>query len=444
MIRRRIAVSLLSVFLIFQLFSVTGCSKKEVKIYGNDNEILASINTILLDKTKLEDEGIRSYLEIVLEETMDRLGITEEQLFQEQYAIYTSFDKKVYQSLKEAYETYQDQKMSFGCAVTDVKGNLIATYSAGDFEEQYINYAKANTPPYAALEPLSVYAPAIEKGIASWSKTYMDSSFKQIVEEDGGIRDWPANASDSYSNENVTVCEALKVSLNTVAVKCLKEYGVQNSIQYLKDSFDISLSYEESRIQTMGEDEMIGNVALGYLYEGVSPVDMAGYYQTFASGGIYEEPKTVTKICDSEGKTLYELEQEGKAVLNYETAFIMNHLLQEIITKGGTGEDARCETVLVGGKTGSGSAGNWFVGFTPEYTCAVWHGKEIAGNHAPELFRNAVSEFQHDDNADFLQCGTIQKAAYCKESGKLISGKCKKVDKGYYTSVDTTERCNEH
>lgn len=441
--RKRITIGLLCISLILQTFAVTGCSRKEVKIYGTDNEVLAAVNNVSVDKMKLDDEGLCSYIDIVLQEAMEVLKLNEKELLQGQYHIYTAYDKNVYHTLKDTYHQYQKNTMSFGCAVTDAKGNLLATYSGGGNQENFANYATANIQPYAALEPLSVYAPAIENAAASWSKTYEDSPFKQI-QEDGKIRDWPANASGNYSNQNITVYEALKTSYNTVAVKCLQDYGVQNSIQYLKDSFGISLAYEESRIQTMGEDEIIGNIALGYLNEGVSPVDMAGYYQSFASGGVYTEPKAIIKICDVNGDSVYEREAEGKQVMSYETAYVMNRLLQGTVSKGGTGEKANCGNIPVAGKTGAGNAGYWFVGTTPEYTCAMWHGRENMGNQATEMFRTAVSQFEHNEEIEFPDCKTVKTAAYCMESGKLITGKCKKVEKGYYTSIDATERCNQH
>lgn len=450
--RDRILASLICTCLCVSMLGVAGCSKKEVKIYGKDNEVFATINSASLEKVKLEDENYRAYLELILDEALQVISEAKECskekaekiLFDEKYAIYTSFDKKVYNSLKDTYKNYEKNVMSFGSAVTDTKGNLLAVYSGGNTEGDYINYATTRTAPYSSLKPLSVYAPALEKGTISWSKTYEDSPIKQIEQENGSKRDWPANASNSYSNEQVFVYDAVKQSLNTVAVKCLQEYGVENSIRFLKENFNISLAFEESRIHTLGEDEIIGNIALGYLYDGVSPVEMAGYYQSFATGGIYTEPKTVTKICDAQGETLYERKQEGNMVMNYETAFVMNQLLQGVVTRGGTGEAAHCEGVQIGGKTGTGSEGNWFVGFTPEYTCAVWHGKELMKNQAAEMFSKAVSQFTHNEKASFPECKTVKISAYCLESGKLFSGNCRKVDKGYYTSLDTTERCDQH
>lgn len=447
---KKIRVMLAGIFLL-QIGLLSGCSGQEVKIYDGEDTVFASLHSSSLEKEKLE-EGYRAYAEIVLNEAVQLISEkenceaeeAEKKLFREQYTIYTVFCPEIYQSLKDACQEYEDEKLSCGCAVTDLKGNLLAVYSAGEGEDAEYNYATVKTPPYSSFKPLSVYAPAIENGIASWSKMYEDSPIKQIEDSEGKMCDWPANATNTYTYEGVSVCTAIQKSLNTVAVKCLQEYGVDHSMQYLEENFGISLDAERSRAGLLGEEEIIGNIALGYLDDGVSPVDMAGYYQAFANGGTYLEPKTIVKICKESGEVVFEQENQGKRVMNVETAFVMNKLLQGVVSQDGTGRNARCEEVPVGGKTGTGDYGNWFVGFTPQYSCAVWHGTEIPENHAPEIFAKAVSSFEHDSSLDFPQCGTVRTAAYCLESGGLITGGCKKVGTGYYTSMDNPLRCNIH
>jgi len=62
-------------------------------------------------------------------------------------------------------------------------------------------------------------------------------------------------------------------------------------------------------------------------------------------------------------------------VLSPETAYIMTHLMKEVVTSG-TGYKARALNRPAAGKTGTTneSVDAWFVGFTPELTAAVWVG----------------------------------------------------------------------
>jgi len=441
----------LGVCLLLLMFLFTGCSQKKVIIYDKEKEILETVGSVEITEKDLEDAGHRAYLEIVMPEAIQILvdveGCTideaQEKIVSGQYSIYTSFDSNVYESMKNTFEA-QEENASFGCAATDLNGHLLAVYSKNTLSDEYANLAIAKMQPYSSFKPLSVYAPAIENRVASWSKGYLDSPVKQVENADGSLRDWPANSTGIYTDEIILVNEAIKKSTNTVAVRCLKDVGVLNSIQFLKERFGLSLSREESLAYVSGEEEVLGNIGLGYLLVGVSPVDMAGYYQIFATEGIYTVPTTITEICNTNGDVVYRNKTEGTQAVNKETAYVMNQLLQGVVSIGGTGKEAMCKDFLIGGKTGTGENGNWFVGFTPKYSCAVWHGKELMKNNAAEMFSAIVSELEHSDDFGFPVCGTVKEAVYCSESGMLLSGKCRQMDRGYYISGDTSEICNQH
>ena len=436
--------------IILSVCFVGGCTKKGLTVLdqqGNEMEVLKKTQ---LGKEKIDEKGYRAYLEIVLEEATQIIckekkvdeEEAEEILLKGNYSVYTNFDKAAYEAIKKSEVLEKD--VSFGCAITDLEGNLVAVYSGGDFKEEYQNYAQKKTAPYSSFKPLSVYTPAMEKELITWSTVYKDEPVKQIEESDGTKRDWPANATGIYSEENVSVQKAMKESLNTIAVKCLQDYGVENSLSYMKETFGLNLKFEESRVKALGGEKVIGNVALGYLQEGVSPVEMAGYYQVFANGGKYIEPKTISKICDANGKVIYERKEESKQIVSVETAAIMNRLLQRVVEPGGTGEKARCENVPVGGKTGTGDNGNWFVGFTPEYTCAVWHGKEVDKNSTTEIFSSIISEMKVDSGKKFPETDHVQEVIYCGESGMMCGPNCRKIEKGYYSLKTELPLCDKH
>ena len=450
---RKIMAVTLSFLILLQYGTLLGCGKKdELKILDKDKQMIASLEQITSDKTELSDYEYRAYLEIVIAEGKQMIADlqqctleeAEKQLLCDGYTIYTSFDNDIFQSIKNAYETQKETRLAFGCAVTDLKGNLLAVHSAGETSDAYTNFATAETSPYSSLKPLSVYAPAIESGSITWSQVYEDSPLKEIADGEGEMRDWPKNATGTYSYENETVAAAIRQSLNTVAVKCLQSYGVNRSLDFLKNSFGINLKFERNKAAMSGEEEVLGNVALGYLYSGVSPVNMAGYYQIFANGGIYYAPHTILKICDRNGKTVCESSDQGTRVVKKTTAYIMNRLLQGVVSYGGTGEAAGCDDIVVGGKTGTGDDGNWFVGFTPQYSCAIWHGKELPQNHAAELFSEVVSRFAHNSEKSFPECSDIKEAVYCCESGLLLSDKCRKIDRGYYAPDCMPAICDKH
>ena len=392
--------------------------------------------TVLDKDGKPVDNG--AYIQIVQQQVET---LTNGQL--ERGTVYTPYDPQLAKALKNACDLKLNQ-IAAGCAVTDLEGRLLAVYST----DEAVNYALQADSPYSAFKPLSVYAQALEKGKISWSSHYEDSAYKQITDESGQTRDWPANHTNTYTGQPTSVYEAIRKSVNTVAVKCLADVGVSESVEFLREKLHIRLSGEEYAIRVYGEEEVLGNIALGYLTEGVTPVDMAGYYQIFANGGKYMPPQAVLKLCDETGKTVYQWESKPVQVISATTAGIMNKLLQGVVAGGGTGEKAAVKGVQVAGKTGTGDAnsGNWFVGVTPGYSLAFWHGSNQS-NIAPELFGYAVESIylgQPGINTNFVTYVNLQELVCCAESGMAVSGKCTRIEKGYFAEGDAPGSCNIH
>ncbi len=445
MIKKLICLALSLVFSI----QLCACSNSGLKIYSSDGKLLATISDYTTGKYITEDKNLNAYIDIAYQEAVNIMVAEEnitaaeakKKLVGRGYSLYTNFDNDVYSAIKTAYSNQGNENLDFGCAVTDNNGKLFAVYSGGAKEE---NFATKPTPPYSSLKPLSVYAPAINSRNASWSALYLDSPVKKIVLSDNSEADWPTNANGKYEHKNVTVETALKQSLNTVAVKCLMDYGVTRSINFLKDSFDFPISTEEQIVKQYGEEEVLGNLGMGFLRDGVSPVNMAGYYQIFARGGVYVEPKTINKIVDAGNTTIYKTAYEKKSVIDNSTGVIMNKLLQKVVSPEGTGREAACGEIEIGGKTGTGELGNWFVGFSPEYSCAVWHGIQSAQNISPKIFADIIGGIPDKKLSKFTVTSDVKLSAYCCKSGLLKSEKCDDFNMGFFAADSLDQICNLH
>lgn len=358
--------------------------------------------------------------------------------------IHTVFDSKAFAALKEVDLAWGKTCNTAG-AITDLNGNLIAVYCT-DTDQKQINYTQDRRSPYSSFKALSVYTPAVEKGLVNWATLYADTPYKQMENADGSLRDWPANASGTYSNEKVTVYDALRKSLNTVAVKCLADVGVQKSIDFLQEKFGIPLKQEEFVVGAYGEQEAIGSIALGYLESGITPIEMAGYYQIFANGGMYTTPKTVSAFASADNSVQYIRHAEPKQVISEATADLMNKLLQGVVAEGGTGTPADCGNIEVAGKTGTGDnyADNWFVGVTPGYSIAMWHGQH-SKNVADEMFSSVVLALYRqlpNANKRFITHQNLYQGAYCIHSGKAFSSKCTLIEIGYFVNKDALPVCD--
>ena len=424
--------------------------KNTLKILDfNENPLV----TVRSDRTVKKNEN-KTYLEIVINEAVEILADSQQisekdakkKLYKGGYTVYSAFDKEVNEKLSEVCSK-TDKLTDVAAVITDLNAHIIAAYGS-DTGKKGTNLATAPSPPCSALKPLSVYAPAIDNGNINWSSRYEDSPYTYIKNLEGVQRPWPYNATGVYSKRYVYIHQAVMESLNTVAVKCLSDYGIENSLKFLEESFEIPLDAEKKIVENSDYEQIIGNLALGALVDGVSPLDMAGYYQIFANGGKYQEPKAVTKICDNSGKIIYSQEYNPKQVIKKSTAEIMNHMLKEVISPAGTGKNAICENVEVAGKTGTDDnfKNNWFVGVTPEYSCAFWHGRN-SQNITTQIFSDTITSIydsKKDYKKDFYYSSGLKQIAYCTESAKQFKAGCSLINMGYYEPNNVPGICDRH
>lgn len=425
-----------------------GASRGQVTVYDAAGEVLGTAHSLTDKADTLTDASYSSYMDVALIEAVNALasatGITveeaQEQLFTGGYTVHTAFDSTLCASLAAGYADKATKDLDFAAAITDHNGRLLATYSVG---EQ--NFVLTSQDPHSAFKPLGVYAPALDAGLIDWSTQITDKPYQQIKDEDGVLKDWPKNATGVYSYQKTTLYECIRQSLNTASVHCLHRLGVDQSIRFLQDSFGIVLDYEQQTMEEKGADEVIGNIALGSLKQGVTPVDMAGYYQIFGNEGKYTTPHAVLEIRDAAGQAVYTHQATPRQVIKPSTAYIMNQLLRGVVQGGGTGDQAK-GTVPVAGKTGTGNwgEGNWFVGVTPQYSMSVFHGNCSDGNIADGLYGAILSHLPEHTVTDFPACATVGRAVFCMDSGKLFSASCKRMYIGYYAREQKPPVCNGH
>lgn len=244
-------------------------------------------------------------------------------------------------------------------------GAIQALYGGRDYTFRGTNWALEQRQPGSSIKPIVVYAPALESG--QWQPY---SLLPDKLTSYSGYT--PRNYDDQYDGE-VTMMDAIGLSKNTSAVWLLQQMGIDQGIEYA----------ESVGIQVASEDYNLA-LALGGMTYGVSPLQMAQAYSPFAAEGTWTEAFTVLKIEDSKGRVIYEHKENKKQVLSKQTAYEMTRMLEEAV-RSGSGQNAQMNRA-VAGKTGTTQVGIdgiqsavanrdvWFVGYTPEWTAAVWLG----------------------------------------------------------------------
>ena len=340
------------------------------------------------------------------------------------------------------------------------------------------NYATSKRPPGSSIKPLTVYSPALDRGLITYGSVFDDVPFNfgAATREGDYIRysrpdGWPSNYPAGYQGLT-TISEAIKRSVNTVAVRVLDKLSIEASFEFATSKMRLNLV--DSRTLPSGKvvtDKDIAPLGLGQLSYGVSVVEMTAAYGVFDNNGVYNEPRTILKILDSNGKLIVDNDKIGVVVISEETASIMTKMLQNVASTGGTAQRVTLkDKINVAGKTGTTSEDNdrWFVGYTPYYVGGVWFGYPMPKSltnfsiNPCVLIWDIVMTKLHQDyiNASIvnnekikeftLANGVITKT-YCKDSGKLASDACKldprgnRTDVGYFTyETAPTETCDVH
>ncbi|GAA0177313.1 hypothetical protein SH2C18_05680 [Clostridium sediminicola] len=224
----------------------------------------------------------------------------------------------------------------------------------------------AYVPSGSSIKPLSVYAPAIDTKVLTSGSVIEDSPLEPALSKK--YKGWnPKNSPNKYYGY-VTMKEALKKSINVVAVKILDKVGVSKGAEYA-EKFGLTF-------KNPNEKAFSSSVALGQ-FTGTNTFTMANAYGVFGNEGMYTEPRLYTKVVNRQGKVILETKVETREVITPQTAFIMHDMLYGP-THGGTGNRInltyKSTLPTIVGKTGSATdfKNLWFCGLTPYYSGAVW------------------------------------------------------------------------
>ncbi len=275
--------------------------------------------------------------------------------------------------------------------------------------------------PGSSIKPIGVYGPSLEEGIITASSVYDDVPIS--------YGDWsPKNAYSGYKGLS-NMRQAIRVSTNTVAVQVLEDLTANKAIKYMKKMGVTSLN--ENKDNNL-------SLSLGGIYDGISPLQMAGAYATIANDGEYITPTFYTKMEDSNGKIIMEATQEKERVFSKENAYILKELLTEPTKSGGTASNCKISKMETAAKTGTttDNKDKWLCGFTPYYTAATWFGYDIpetvyTTTYASVIWKNVMSNIHKGlDAKSFEKPSNIVTASVCKDSGLLATDACKDDPRG--------------
>jgi penicillin-binding protein 1A len=137
-----------------------------------------------------------------------------------------------------------------------------------------------------------------------------------------------------------------------------------------------------NRLGIDSEIDAYPSTAIGGLRIGVTPLEMASAYSTFANGGTHMEPYLVRKVTedqDGEEVLLEEHRPIGEEVLSNDETAVVTEALRAVITRGTASYYHDLDAEIgrpAAGKTGTSNEfiDAWFIGFIPQLSTSVWVG----------------------------------------------------------------------
>ena len=302
-------------------------------------------------------EHVRNYLQ-------EKYGT--EAITRSEFKIYTTIDGRlqeaaydaVTQGIRRMEEANRYKGLQGALLCMDPNsGGVLAMVGGVDFGASQFNRAlQARRQPGSAFKPV-VYSAALDKGKTVVS-TVDDSPIEFTRSE---TEMWKPKNYDGTFLGPIPLLEALAKSRNLATVRLLNEIGVDTAIRMARDL----------GIQSPIERNL--SIALGS--SGVTPLEMATAYSTFAAGGQRPTPFFIREVQNAQGQVLERTEPRAVQAIAPETAYLTIRLMQEVL-RTGTGASAKGLSPNLAGKTGTTNENTdaWFIGGSPDLIAAVWVG----------------------------------------------------------------------
>ena len=230
----------------------------------------------------------------------------------------------------------------------------------GDFDKNQFNRAVlARRQLGSSFKPF-VYYLAFASGNYTPDSTIDDSP---MTIPDGDEPYIPRNYDNKFSGA-MSIRQAIAVSRNIPALRLGIEFGNDNVVALCRK---------------LGiNSPILPVVSLPLGAADVTPMEVAGAYAVFASGGYKSKTTLIARVTDRNGNLVLDNTPKPELILDPIAVSYLTDALRSVVTNGTATEAQMSDGRPVAGKTGTTSdfRDAWFVGYVPQLAVAIWIGND--------------------------------------------------------------------
>ncbi|SEG80338.1 penicillin-binding protein 1B [Marinobacterium lutimaris] len=324
----------------------------------------------------VEQGGLRkgaypAYLDLVKRQLQEEYR--DEDLSSEGLRVFTALDPLVQaraegaqqdwlKKLESGYKLPANELESSMVVADPQTGEILSVIGGRNSSYEGFNRALDALRPVGSLVKPAVYLTALEQGYTLASRVE-DEAF-DLELPNGDI--WSPDNFDHKSHGEVPLHYALSRSYNQATAKLGLDIGVDKVVDMLE------------RLGVDRELKPYPSLLLGA--QALSPLEVAGVYQTIAANGFRVPLRAIRSVTDAEGEELSRYPFKLRQQVDPRLVHLIQYAMQEVAREG-TGRYAYSvlpNNLNIAGKTGTsnGQRDSWFAGFTGNRLAVVWVGRD--------------------------------------------------------------------
>ncbi len=324
----------------------------------------------------LADSSFPGFLDLVKRQL--RQDYREEDLTEEGLRIFTSFDPILQLKAEAALsETLKRLSAGRGKALDEVEAAMLVTSPEsgevqaliGSRQPRFAGFNRALDAirPIGSLIKPAVYLTALERPSQYTLTSWLSDTPFSVKGQDGQV--WKPQNYDRQAHGNVFLYQALANSYNLSTAKLGLALGVPTVLKTLER---LGVSREFPAYPSM----LLGAASL-------TPLEVAGMYQTLANGGFNTPLRGIRSVLTAEGEPLKRYPFQIQQRFDPGAIYLVQNAMQRVMREG-TGRSVYSQlpaSLNLAGKTGTSndSRDSWFAGFSQDLLTVVWMGRDDNG-----------------------------------------------------------------